>query len=315
MSINKKTSFSVEGFRAMRANPDGTPAAIDRMLGFSGTVDLSSIVGNAADITVKIDNETEDTQEVDWAAAVDKTAVTVAEMVTAFNLAGFTDVVASPDAGTGRFKVAYDGSETPSYIQLYNGDTDNLATLLDFGQGQTYGGEGLKFVKCFDNTISIGLPKNIKDREEVEGEAGDGTIITVIKEAIVKGINPVITMMDNDLELKQLIQGGTYNSTTNLYTPPTTSVTSKPIFSLEVFCPVYSKGTNKREDMDGYEFLKLPSCTGVEGDLTKEAKTLGNYIYNVTATEYDNSSGVLQPTWTEQLLSNEDFAALEVEEV
>jgi uncharacterized protein related to proFAR isomerase len=315
MAINKKTSFSIEGFRALRNNPDGTPASPDRILGFSGTVDLSAIVGNSADITIKLDDGSEDTQTIDWTAAVDKTAVTVAEMFAAINAAGFTDITASADVTTGRLLVVYDGSEDISYMQLYNGDSDNLATLLDFGQGHTHDGEGVKFVRAFDNSSSIGLPKNIKDREEIEAEAGDGTLLTIIVPAIIKGLNPTITNIDNDLELKQLIQGGTYNSTTNTYTPPNTSVTTKPIFSLEIFAPVYSKGTNQKEDLAGYERIFLPSCTGIEGDVTKETRALASYLFNLSATEYTDESDVKHAAWIEQILSQTEFDALDVENV
>src|SRR5690606_4946498 len=129
------------------------------------------------------------------------------------NAAGFTDVTASADATTGRLLVVYDGSEDPDTMQIYDPDSDKLASQLDFGQGITHGGDGAKFVKCFDNTVSVGLPKNIKDIEEIETESGDGTLITIIVPALLKGLKPVITMSDNDLVLKQLIQGGSYDST------------------------------------------------------------------------------------------------------
>jgi len=316
MPINKKTSFSVEGFRLMRSNPDGTPPTPDRVLGFANTVDISEFAPTyIAEIIIKLDGGDEDTQDIDLSGAVDKEAVTVQEVVDAINGAGFTDITASVDTYTGRVLIQYDGSEDIGYMQVYDGSTDDFAAALDIGQGLAFAGVGVKFFKAFDNTMSIGLPKNIKDREEIEAEAGDGTILTIIKEAILKGVNPQITLLDNDFEIKQLIQGGSYVSSTNTYTPPTTDQTNKPIFYTEVFSPVYDKGTNKREDLSGYEKLTLPSNTGIEGDLTKETNAIANYIYNISSTEYRDELEANTAAYIEQNLSIEDFDALDVENV
>jgi hypothetical protein len=307
--INKKTEFSVEGFRIMRNNPDGTLPSADRLLGFVNTVDLTAIgTDETGTLTIKKDDGSAESKNVDFSAAVDITAVTVAEAITALTTAAFTGMTWSQDSDTSRLKGV---SATGTYIQVYG----ELAPLLDFGYGVLHGGEGLKFVKCFDNTTQIGLPKNIKDKEEIEVESGNGTLITMLIESIIKGLNPTIALMDDDYDLKELIQGGTYDRTANTYDPPTTSITTKPVFNIEVYVPIYSKGTQKREDMSGYKKLLLRSCTGTEGDLTLDVKAWASHAYNITASEYTDENSVLWAAWQEGTLTTAQFAALDVENV
>lgn len=321
ININKKTSFGPEGFLIVRNNPDGTPPSPDRVLGFYGTVDLSDYAPqDDAYLGMKIDNGTEEALEVDWSAALNASAVTVAEMVTAINNAGggagFTDITASVDTYTSRLLIAYTGSGNPDFLQVFSVDTHpDFAAELDFGQGQDFGGEGLIYYEAFDNTRTINLPKNIKDAEEIENEAGDGTNISVTVPAIVKGYDPVITIKDDDYEIKQLIQGGIWTPATSTYTPPLTSQTDNPVFSVIMFSPKYGKGAHKREDMDGYLRKDIFSMVGYEADVTYETKTLQEISYNCKATEWDNEAGTTQPYYEDNILTVDEFNALHVEEI
>lgn len=310
--INKKVSFSVEGLILIRSNPDGTPVSIDRILGFANTVDLS-VYSLTADLTVKIDSGAEDTQTIDWTAAVDPTAVTVAEFVTAFNAAGFTDVTASQDSITGRLLIAYTGSGSPNFLQLYDSTDIGFAADLDIGQGRKYGGSGAKYIIAFDNTVGVGLPLNVKDKEEIETEAGDGTYTSIIIEALTKGLNPVITFNDDDFRIKQLVQGGTYDDIDNSYEDPITEQTNKPIFTMEVYHDIYNKGSGQpREDNAGVKRIILYSCTGNEADIELGTKTIPNYAFNLTSGEWQDETGAKRPFRRQQNLSIEDFEALDV---
>ena len=53
--LNKLLEFSIEGFMLRRSNPDGTPTIPERILGFSGTVDLSGFGGTTAELVIKTD--------------------------------------------------------------------------------------------------------------------------------------------------------------------------------------------------------------------------------------------------------------------
>ena len=317
ININKKTEFGPEGFLIVRNNPDGTPPSPDRVLGFYGTVDLSDYAPSYDTwLGVKIDNGTEDYQEVDFSGAVDPTAVTVQEMVDAINAAGFTDITASVDTVTSRLLTVYTGAGTPTFLQVFSVDSSpNFAAELDFGQGQTFGGSGCIYYEAFDNTRTVALPKNIKDSEEIENESGDGTFISVIIPAIVKGYSPTLTCKDNDYQIKQLIQAGTWTPATSTYVPALSSLTRRPIFSIIFFSPVYNKGTHLREDEDGYLCRRINNITGYEADETFETKTLKETSYNCKAAEYDNELEVKQPYYTDQILSVDEFDALNVTEI
>ena len=310
--LNKLFNYSLEGLHMRRANPDGTPSLPERTLGFSGTIDLSGFGGTTAELTIKVDG-VEETKTIDWTAALDPAAVTVAEFVTAFNLALFTEVGAAIDSITTRLLIDYTGVGTPKYLQIYDGVDIGFAAILDFGQGKKYGGNGTKIVVAFDNVISVAMPKNIKDKEEIESESGDGTLKSVIIEALTKGLNPVLTFNDDDFQIKQLVMGGVYDSIENSYIPPTTDQVDKPIFTTEVFVPLYEGASNPREDKQGFKQTILWSCTGNEGDDTNETKTIANFTFNLSSGEYKDENGITIPYKKEINLTPEQYEALDVE--
>src|SRR5574344_2708809 len=127
MVYNRRSRFAAKSFRLMRNNPDGTNPTASNMLGFSGTADLSGVLTtNAANLTVKIDNGTAETKSVDFTAVVSKSAVTIAEAVTALNTAAFTSLTFSSGTdkdGNARLKCV---SAAGTYVQL----TDRKSTRL-----------------------------------------------------------------------------------------------------------------------------------------------------------------------------------------
>ena len=42
-AFDRKTSFSIQGSRWRRLNPDGSYPAVDRQIGFLGTIDVSGL--------------------------------------------------------------------------------------------------------------------------------------------------------------------------------------------------------------------------------------------------------------------------------
>lgn len=323
MTINRKENFGVEGFRIQRNNPDGTIPTYDSMLGFSGTIDVSGLSGAATEnIAIKEDNGSVDDQVVDISGGVyaDSSAATVAEVVTALNTANAAlgtpqNWTASTDVGTGRLKFELTAG-TATKVQLYGG----LISYLGFGNYSgatpTFTDIGLKIVKGFDTTKSITLPKNIKDKEEIENETGDGSITSVIVNAIVKGVTPVITCAKNDYEMKQIIMGGVYDSSNDTYEPPNIDAqTQKPACNIEIFSPAYDQGSNLKTNIAGWEMITLRTVVGYEGDLTKEVKTFSDIIFNLDASEYTNSAGTKLAAYTEEMLTLAEYEALDVENV
>jgi hypothetical protein len=309
--INQKQRFATSGFRIMRANPDGTLPVASRFVGFTGTADLSGVLTtHLANLTVKVDG-TSETKSVDFSAAVDETAVTVAEAVTALTTSAFTGITWSSESGTSRLKGV---SASGTYVQV----TGNLAAALDFGQGITFGGQGLEFLKYFnDETMSIGLSKNMKDKEEIDSEGALGTITRMVIGQKLQGLSPVITLKIKDYALLELIQGGVYDrtSTPSTYDPPLSDESEHPTFWVEIYSPIYSAGTTKLESKDGYEKILIRSCIGMEGDVPIEAKAWASYAFNIEATEYIDESSVKHPAYQESTITLSQFTTLDVTNV
>ena len=310
--VNKKARFATEGFRVKRSNPDGTVPTATRFVGFANTADLSDVLDDTldtADLTIKIDNGTAQTETVDLTAAVDKTAVTVDEAKTALTAADFTGITWSKEAGTGRLMGTH---ATGKEIAV----TGPLAAALDFGQGIAHGGNGLEFIKGFnDRTMSIGMTKNKKDKEEIDQEGAKGGITRMLISAKLLGQTLAIAMKDKDYEMLELIQGGTFDRESGRYTPPPSTRLESPLFFIDVFSPIYGEGENKMENMSGYEQLRFLSCTGMEGDVPVEAKAWANYAYDVEASEYTNEEGKKEPAWWEQSMDVATFEGMYVETV
>jgi len=318
-TFDKKTSFSIEGSRWRRLNPDGTYPAVDRQIGFIGTIDVSGLTtaatmsyrlgatGAFSEIIVAIDDVT--------ATYVDDTVATVAEVVTALNAdAAFTAVfTASEDPDTGRLLIV-ETADTATYLEFSISLVENICELLELG---SYNGNnvgfGTHFVDCFDNSGALGLPKEIKDFEEIEVESGDGSTISMVVAALLKGLNPVLALNDESWELKQLIQGGSIDETvsgvTARYSPPNTSQVYLPGFAGEVYESKYDGGSNLRNKMSGYKRVNFDNCNGIEGDLNDEVKSWATYQFNLRVREY-TLAGVKMPGYTEDFLSLSEFDAL-----
>jgi hypothetical protein len=314
MAITSKEIFGVTGFRAQRLNPDGSIPVYNRMVATSGGLDITALHGTET-LILKQDNQSPVDEVVDITGATfaDSTAATVDELVTALNDAITTlNITFSEDATTGRLKAALT-SGTAVKVQLYG----TLASYLGFGEkvGYTpsFNGAGLRIYNAFDATKSIGLPKNIKDKEEIENETADGSITSVIVNAVVKGLTPVITTSKNDYDLKQIIMGGEYDRVNNTYDPPTIEdQTTGYSFYVEIFSPAYNTGSNLKANYGGVEYIILRKCSGSEGDVSKDTKTWSDYSYNLDAVEYVDVSGTKYPAWSEQILTVSEFESLDV---
>ena len=319
MVVNRKGRFATEGIRFQRHNPDGSIPTPQRFLGFANTADLSKVLGvnGQAKISIKIDCGPVHNLTVDFDDVTDKTAVTVGEAADALGLAlvgeSISNITFSADTGfTGRLKGTVTGMPDAKIIQV----TGPLAAALDFGQGIKHGCNGLEVISFFDDeTISIGLPKDIKDKEEIDIEGSKGTITRMVIGAMLQGVSPVVTLTKKDYYLLEMIQGGILDRIAGTYDPPLSHESEHPSFWAEVFSAIYSEGSNKLSDVAGYERLLLRTMIGQEGEVPIEAKSWAQYAFNLTATEYSvsiNGADVRQPAWQEQTLTLEEFDALKV---
>jgi hypothetical protein len=296
--------FSVQGLRAMRLNNDGTIPTPARTIAGLGPFDIGTALGGTTgDLTIKKDGVIE-TKTVAFLGAADINAVTVDEAVTALTTAAFTGMTFSKevgDVGKDRLKAVSAGGET--YIQIYN----EVALVLEFGQGL-----GLKFVKAFDETVSVQNSKNVKDFEEVESEAGDGTLKSVIVDAKLKGVNPVLTFNSENYPMKELIEGGTWDSVNFTYDPPTSDQDELPGFFMETYQYKYAEGINQRSDQKSVKKRLYRNCRGLEGDTTDAAKVWTEIIFNLRVTEYFDATGARFAPYQDSELTNEEYEALDV---
>ena len=306
--INRKERFATEGVRFQRHNGDGTIPSPQRFLGFANTADVSQVVVNdEADLFIKIDAQPVMIISGDFSEVADLSQMTVDEAVLAFS--GSDGVVFSKDPVTGRLK----GSASSGKIIQCVGP---LAAAMDFGQSVRHGGNGLEVISFFDDeTISIGLPKDVKDKEEIDIESAKGSITRMIIGAMLQGMSPVVTTKVKDYFLLELVQGGRLDRKTGTYDPPLSHESEHPTFWGEIFSAVYSIGSNKLSDVAGYERLLLRSMIGMEGDVPIEAKSWASYAMNLAATEYTDENGNSFPAWQEQAMRLEEFDALQVKKI
>ena len=320
MAINRKENFGVEGFRIQRNNPDGTIPTPLRMVGTSGDIDVSALAGTET-IILKEDNNAAVSEAIDITGGTysDDEHATVTELVTAINTAlglGSLNLTVEEDGTTGRLSFKLTTAGTTVKVQLYGTLISYLGLGTFNGDQERLTGVGLKIIKGFDTTKAIGLPKSIKDKESIENETGDGSLTEVIVNAIVKGLTPTITCAKNDLELKQMIMDGVYDTTENTYEPPTIDEqTSKPSCNVEIFSPAYDTGSNLKTNISAWEQILLRTVVGYEGDVSKEVKAFTDTIYNLDATEYTNESGVKMASYKEKQLTLAEYANLDVENV
>ena len=303
---NKLTQFATKGFRAMRLNPDGTIPVATRFLGFANTVDLSSLTLGKGMLTLKIDAGAEETKEVDFSAADDDSAVTVAEAVTALNTAAFAGITWSADSATGRLKGA---AASGTYIQVYGA----VAPLLDFGQSLTHGGLGLKWVKAFDATKSYTVAKTMLDKEEIDTESADGTINTMVYGARLKGADVEVVLRAEDFDFIEMVEGGEYDRTEDTYDPPGSDQAEHPTFFMEFYGPKYAKGSVKLADLIGYKVLTLRTCQGMSGDDSGTTKAWTEYPFSLNATEYTDEDGNKLPAYQYSNITKAVFEARDVE--
>jgi len=298
------TAFSNEGFRLRRSNPDGTVPTPANHLGALGTIDCSALIATDV-ITYRFDGTGAWTDFI-----VDLSALGASETPTSIQavliaLAPLQAIfTTSVDGDTGRLKFL-DTVGGHDYLEMKG----LVSTTLGIGQYGDALAMGTGFVDCFDDTAAINMPRNNKDSEEVEQEAGNGTLQTMLIDAQTRGLNPSIGMTDEKYELKVMFMGGVWDETTKVYTPPTTEIITKPRILGEIFIPKYAKGSMHRGDIQGYKMYDIKNMVGHEADVSHEVKSWANYGFDCQVSEY-TISGTKYPGWLEQELTNVEYTAL-----
>jgi len=306
MSLRTSAEYMafIKFLRILPLNDDKTIPTTERVIGGAGPFDFSAAYDTSAvEFTFKQDNGDEETVEVDVSTgvgSVDEEAVTVAELVIAINDASPTNVTASSDTSSSRLKLELTVPGSVSYFQVY-GEGPEIAMI-----GQGY---GVKFIKS--NTIqSMSISPNYKESEELRAQDSNGKETTIMTDSYKKGFNVTIVDTAYDPELLAIIEGGTWNSTTEIYSDPD-SESEKAYFMYEAFYAKYSKGENKEGDLVGYYKEVGRTLSGQTGEEPHD-RNINPVNYSLVATNYKDEDGTIYPAKYREELTTAEYAALNV---
>lgn len=298
--------FGIEFMRSMPHNDDGTIPGPENIFGGVGPFDFSGVADDTA-VVLKIKDDADTVQDltVDVSGAVDTSAVTVDELVTAltttFTALDYTASKAEGKDGSDRLKIVSTASPLPTWIQVYG----EFAEIAKIGQGL-----GLKFVK-FDTLKTAGLSPVLKEDEEFVTTDSHGRDTSINALGYQKGVTVTNTdSASNDEDLLKLMMGWTDNDTDGGIDSGT-SETDRVTFFCEYYWAEYSKGTNQEDDIVGYVRNLVRNATGVAGDATHERGwTDGNFTIN--GLNYTDASGNLLGAVNRKELTRAEYAALDV---
>lgn len=310
LRTDAKYSFGLDFTRFLPLNDDLSlplPVATDiagkgSLIGGAGPFDFSDIDSSddAIPITAKIDNGAEDTQTVDLSGAVAIGAVTGTELRDALTAAGLTGATFTLEAVTNRIKCVF---ATGAYQQLYG----ECAEVSLFGQGL-----GIKFITS-NTFISLGDTPNVKDEETFTTTDANGIDTEVITDGYRKGVNMVGVDSADDLEMREMIEGGQILDDGSYEVP--TSQDDKIYFMLEAFYSQYEEGTNKEADLVGYIRKLIRTAKGAVNERSHE-RDFADMTYAITATSYkDKDNDLLYGDTKYDPITIEEFNALDVDNV
>ena len=122
-----------------------------------------------------------------------------------------------------------------------------------------------------------------------------------------------------DDELLNMIQGGEYSPATEtepaIYSPPNSLTDGSPVFSLDIFAPLYGTGLSTIDQATGFERRLYYLCTGTEGDVPMDAKAWAQFAYNISAVEANDENGKLVGVEKRFEYSLDQFESLHIYEV
>lgn len=305
MSVRSSSLFDfgalvMARFRAL--NYDLSAPSPTRTVGGAGPFDFSGAVSDSA-VTIKwkIDNGNEVSDTVDLSAVGDIEAVTVDELVTACTAASLTGITASKESVTNFFKLAMTTPGSTKSISFYG----EVAQFSKIGQGL-----GTKWILS-DTLQSIADEPNVKADETKTITDSNAIDTEVIVPGYRKGTQLTVIDTARDDALRQLMEGGTYDSATGQYTVPTLNST-KYYFEAEFYYPAYLQGTNLKGDIEAYRKDYLRIGTGAVS-----GKTLQNDFapvqYVITATSYkDPTTSVVSGDTVQTKLTVAAYSALDL---
>lgn len=299
---NARYEFGVTAVRFSALNDDFTQVEVDNTVGGYGPFDFTGYTASAIPLTIKIDG-TEYERDVDISAAVSQSAVTVDEVVTALTTLFAADpavpMTASKDSNN-RIKLAATGA--PNLVQVY----DDFAEVIKIGQGL-----GTKVIYC-DTISSVDSSARRKDSETFTKTDANGYDTEVVGDGYYKGETGSIVDTASDFNVEALLEGTPLNDNGGLSSP--VSNTKRPFFKMEVYYKKFKRGINHEDEQVGYRQEIYAKAKGLRGDKSRSREfSDGNYSF--MADTYVDSNNVEQPAWNKNELTNQEFAALKIDQV
>ena len=269
---NAKYQFSVKFLRVTPLNDDLSQPETT-LIGGVGPFDFSNTTAliTAVPVITKIDALAAETVTIDLSGAVDDSAVTVAELFAAINVAAPTDVTASEDGTSGRLVLTY---ATGTVIQGYG----EALILGEIGQG----GIGVRVIST-DTMKSVSETPIQKDEETFTTTDSNGVDTEVLTDGYRKGNSGAYVDASTDYLMRAVFEGGIIDEVTGIYSAPN-ATSRKVYFKIEIFSAVYLLGTNKEFEIDSYQQIVIYSAKGSYGESTRDRNfTDANYNYTATS--------------------------------
>ncbi len=300
---NARYAFGLHYLRLRAVNDDLSIPTADNIVGGAGPFDYSGVDSIAAvPMTIKIDDAAAVDVDIDLAAAVDETAVTVDELVTALTAAftaGTIALTAEKDVTSGRLVIAH---ATATVLQVY-GEAAELAMI---GQGF-----GVKLLVS-DTMQSFSQSPVRKEGERITTTDAWGFDTEVITDGYYKGFTANLVDTAEDWEMLGLLEGTPIDADGNISSPVFS--TKRPVVMIEAFYAKYRKGQNYEGDLVGYRKITCDQCKGMGGEKTRE-RGWSNDPYTIEGKTWVDSDGVEHPAWKREELTVAAFNALDIENV
>lgn len=272
--------------RLRALNDDLTRAEFDNVIGGAGPFDFTAFSADYTTIPIyfKVNGLAAVSETFDITAAVDKSAVTVAELVIALTAASVTGWTFTAQAVTGRIKMV--NATSGAYVQVYGAG----AKTMMIGQGKGVKAIKSDTIQTFNNTPTMkeDVTQTITDSNNKDTE--------VIVEGYKKGWTGTMVDTAEDYELFELVESGTLSTDLLTYSDPI-STTKKVMFEIETYTPIYSAGTNMEDQISKWEHKTFRAVKGSMGDHVKAAGFTTS-TFNLTGVNYKTAAGVEQSAIT-----------------
>lgn len=292
--------------RLIPHSADGGKTLVTRVVSSSaGPFNFSTAaVPAAVTINLKTDNGAVLVKTINLASPAPAggiSAVTAAELVTAFTAASVTGYTASVESGTGYFKVAKTTPGSARYLQI----TGEVADLT--GMRAT--------IQKVDTQKSFAVQPTMVDSERLEIIDSLGKKTAVVVGAYRTGSALVVVDSAMSKEYRAAVEGGTLTTgtfTAKQYTAPGPD-TVQPIVSVEAFFAIFAKNDNLATAPVGYLWLIYDSAQGQCGALAGD-RNAQNWTYSFDAVPYRDPVAGTTASSDEisQELTVAEFAALDV---